>query len=139
MARLMRYMINYQGRKLFSTLSIKLAKPIVYSLAPPVPEAVFTDGVCWECGLSITNKNTFPSGTVYRYTLDGSRPDINSAILTDSTVIDRNCTVRIVAIYEGEDVIRMSASAGELIIDTLRNGIPSFTIGKVKDILIRII
>lgn len=133
MARLMRYMINYQGRKLFSTLSIKLAKPIVYSLAPPVPEAVFTDGVCWECGLTITNKNVFPSGTVYRYTIDGSRPDNNSAILTDSTVIDRNCIVNIVAVCEQPDAVLMSASTGEFIIDNLRTAVPTLWVNPIME------
>lgn len=133
MARLMRYMINYQGRKLFSTLSIKLAKPIVYSLAPPVPEAVFTDGVCWECGLTVTNKNTFPSGTVYRYTIDGSRPDGGSPILTDGTVIDRNCTVNIIAVCEESDAVLISASTGEITIDTLRNAVPTLWVNPTME------
>lgn len=133
MARLMRYMINYQGRKLFSTLSIKLAKPVVYSLTSPVVSAVFDDEICWECGLTITNKSAFPAGTVYRYTLDGSRPDGGSPILTDGTVIDRNCTVNIIAVCEESDAVLMSASTGELIIDNLRNAVPTLWVNPIME------
>ena len=128
MARLMRYMINYQGNRIISTVHIKLSKPVLYSLVPPMMEKAMTDGVCWECGLNILNSSAFPSGAVFYYTVDGSEPTRQSAVLTADTVIDRNCTVRMIAVYEETKVIRISASVGELIIDDLRNGMPIFWI-----------
>lgn len=128
MARLMRYMINYQGRKLFSTLSIRLSKSVLYSLPPPVMEPVFQDGVSWECRIGIVNKDAFPDGTVFYYTLDGSDPTRESAVLAEDTVIGRNLTVRMLAVCEEEHAVLMSADIGTLVIDALRNGIPVFTI-----------
>lgn len=126
MARLMRYMINYQGRKLFSTLSIKLSKPVVYSFPPPLLKQSFEDGVCWECRLSVANMTAFNKGTVFRYTVDGSVPDESSPAFIDGVLIDRNCTVRIIAIYEDKNTIIKSADAGTLTISTLRNAVPWF-------------
>ena len=121
MARLMRYMINYQGKEIFSTLSIKLSKPILYSLAPPILERVDV-GRLSECGVAVAN--TFPDGVKYLYTDDGTQPTSKSPELP--SVIDKNCTIRAIAIVEDANSIRMSASAGVLVIDDLRNEMPIF-------------
>ena len=130
MARLMRYMINYGDRKLFSTLHIKLAKPIIYDLAPPILEIIPHDGEPWHCGLSIVNASVFSSeDTIFHYTIDGTEPTKDSPVFTDGIEIDRNCTVRIIAMYESTKVMHMSASIGKLVIDNLRNGMAKFKIG----------
>ena len=124
MARLMRqFMINFQGKKLFSTLSIKLSKPIVYNLSPPLLEKVASDRTD-ECYIKVTN--TFPDGVVYRYTIDGTDPTKDSAELLSDTKITRNCTVKVIAMVEDMTSIHMSASAGVLVIDDLRNTMPIF-------------
>lgn len=124
MARLMRqFMINHQGKKIFSTLSIKLSKPIIYNLSPPVLEKVATDRTD-ECYIKVIN--TFPSGVVYRYTVDGTDPTKDSDVLTGTTKITRNCTVKAITMIESATSISMSASAGVLVIDDLRNNMPIF-------------
>lgn len=123
MARLMRYMLNYQGRKLFSTLSIKLSKPVIYSLSPPILERVDT-GKVYECGISVANG--YPSSVKYLYTDDGTQPTSESPELP--SVIDKNCTIKAIAVVEYQDRIEISASAGVLVIDDLRLAIPAFTI-----------
>lgn len=128
MARLMRYMFNMNGRKLFSTVHIKLGKPLVYDLVPPVIEIVPYDTEPWHCGLNVINKSGYAEGTVFYYTTDGSEPTKRSLLLTADTEIDRNCTVRIIAVNEGSKTTHISATFGELIVDSLRNGIPIFWI-----------
>lgn len=125
MARLMRYMINYQGNKIFSTLSIKLSKPIIYNLNPPILERVDV-GKISECSIKVTN--TFSDGVRYLYTDDGSDPTKDSAELTSGMRITKNCTIKVIAMVEDANSISMSASAGVLVIDDLRNEMPIFRI-----------
>ena len=126
MARLMRYMLNYQGRKLFANMSIKLSKPVLFSLSPPVLEKRQEDGVSWQCGLDILNTEAYPEGTVFHYTIDGSEPTRESAVFTENTIIDRNCTVRMIGVWEGEKSVRMTAVDGAIEIADLRNAVPAF-------------
>lgn len=128
MARLMRYMFNMNGRKLFSTVHIKLGKPILYSFPPPVIEAVFEDDVTWQCGINVVNANAFNEGTVFYYTTDGNDPTDESLVLSEDTVIDKNCTIKIIGRYEDKKTIFMSADIGKLTIDGLRNGMAIFRI-----------
>lgn len=121
MARLMRFMINYQGNKIFSTLSIKLSKPVLYDLSPPMLERVDTGRIS-ECGISVSN--SFPEGVGFLYTDDGTDPTKSSPELPER--ITKNCTVKVIAIVEHDDYISISASAGVLVIDDLRNEMPIF-------------
>lgn len=126
MARLMRYMINYQGRKLFSTLSIKLSKPVLYTLPPPILEKVMQDGVTWECCVRLLT--SYPEGTIFYYTTDGSEPTESSAVFSDGLIINRNLTIRMIAVCEGEKTVQKSADVGILVIDDLKNAMPVFTL-----------
>lgn len=123
MARLMRYMINYQGRKLFSTLSIKLSKPVIYNLAPLILERVDTGRVS-QCGISVAN--SYPIGVRYLYTDDGTEPTMSSPELP--SVIEKNCTIKAIAVVEYQNRIEMSASAGVLVIDDLRVEMSALTL-----------
>ena len=121
MARLMRYMLNMKGNKIFSTLYIKLSKPVIYSLVPPILERVDVGRIS-ECGINVTN--TFPEGVKYLYTDDGTYPTKDSPELPDR--ITKNCTIQVIAVVEQRDAVLISASTGSLVIDDLRNEMPAF-------------
>ena len=124
MTRLMRYMLNYRGKKLVVAYC-KLSKRKLYNLPPPELEIVETNN-SWQCKIAILNG--YAKGTTYRYTTDGTYPTVKSPIFDENTLIDTNCTVRIIAVYETENIMYLSASFGEVKITDLKNEIPEYDI-----------
>ena len=125
MTRLMRYMLNYRGKKLVVAYCT-LSKRKLYNLPSPSIEQVSTSKV-WECTIRICNK--YEDGTIYRYTIDGSYPTLNSPVLEGSTIFDKNCIVKVIAVHESNEIISISASFGSIEIDNLKAGIPSWSVG----------
>lgn len=125
MTRLMRYMLNYRGKKLVVAYC-KPSKRKLHNLPSPIIEQVSTSNV-WECMIRICNR--YEDGTIYRYTTDGSYPTLESPILESSTVFDKNCIVKVIAVHESNETISISASFGSIEIDNLKAGIPSWSVG----------
>ena len=132
MARLMDAMMHYQGRRLFSTLNLKLSSFRVYDLSPPMLEKVEMENP-WECKINIKNLTVYPTGTTIHYTTNGSEPNKDSAILTNGITISENCTIRALAICPEGKIERVSADVGELIIDDLRAAIPQIQLWEVSN------
>lgn len=125
MTRLMRYMLNYRGKKLVVAYC-NPSKKALYNLPPPIIEQVRGSSVS-ECFLKVVNQ--YEDGTIFRYTTDGSYPTLESPILESDMVFKENCIVKVIAVHDGDNFISVSASYGSIEIDNLRNGIPMWSIG----------